>query len=201
MRPSEAERALFELAEQQGGYFTAKQAAHLGYTASKRNYHVETGNWIREHRGIFRLGLFPLPERPDLLKWWLWSRGRDDQPRGVFSHQTALSLHELTDVNPAKIDLAVPTSFRKGAPIPPVLALHFEDIPEREQENIHGVPVTKALRTILDVWPTGAVPQPQLKQAFVESRRSGKITMSELTVARKERETASILMQLERGNA
>jgi len=200
MRPSEAERALFEMAEQQGGYFTAKQAAQLGYTASKRNYHVESGNWIREHRGIFRLGLFPPPERPDLLKWWLWSRGRDDQPRGVFSHLTALSLHELTDVNPARIDLAVPTTFRKGTPIPAVLSLHFEDVPDRERETIHGVPVTKALRTILDVWPTGAVPQTELKRAFLESRRSGKITTSELTKARKEPQVAPILIELERSN-
>ena len=200
MRPSEAERALFELAQEQGGYFTAKQAAHLGYTASKRNYHVESGNWIREHRGIFRLGLFPPPERPDLLKWWLWSRGRDDEPSGVFSHLTALSLHELTDANPARIDLAVPTTFRKGTPIPSVLSLHFEDVPEQERETIQGVPVTKALRTILDVWPTGAVPQPQLRRAFVESRRSGKIMTSELTRARKDDRAAPILMELERSN-
>lgn len=201
MRPAEAERTLFELAQEQGGYFTAKQAAQLGYTASKRNYHVETGNWIREHRGIFRLALFPLPERPDLIKWWLWSRGRDDQPRGVFSHLTALSLHELTDVNPAKIDLAVPPTFRRGTPIPGVLSLHFEDISERERETIHGVPVTKALRTILDVWPTGAVPQTQLRRAFSESRRSGKITTRELSAARNEPYSAPIMLELERGAA
>ena len=157
------------------------------------------GNWVREHRGIFRLGLYPTPERPDLLKWWLWSRGRDDQPRGVFSHQTALSLHDLTDVNPARIDLAVPTTFRKGTPIPPVLSLHFEDVRAQERETIHGVPVTKALRTILDVWPTGSVPQSQLKRAFLESSRSGKVTVSELIAARKEPKAGSILIQLERG--
>lgn len=57
-------RDLYQIAESQGGYFTAKQAARLGYTASKRNYHVGTGNWVREHRGIYRLALFPSPPAP-----------------------------------------------------------------------------------------------------------------------------------------
>ena len=39
-----SQRGLYELAEGQGGYFTAKQAASFGYTASKRNYHVGAGN-------------------------------------------------------------------------------------------------------------------------------------------------------------
>jgi hypothetical protein len=85
-----------------GGYFTAKQAASLGYAGNKRAYHVQAGNWLREHRGIYRLALFPEPDRSDLILWWLWSRNRSDQPSGIYSHQTALSLHELTDVNPSR---------------------------------------------------------------------------------------------------
>jgi hypothetical protein len=73
MTSSEGERNLFQLAREQGGYFTAKQAAALGFVASKRSYHVGAGNWIREHRGIFRLSLYPPPDRPDLILWWLWS--------------------------------------------------------------------------------------------------------------------------------
>ena len=46
MRSSVRERDLFDIAQEQGGHFTAKQAARLGYTASKRNYHVGAGNWV-----------------------------------------------------------------------------------------------------------------------------------------------------------
>jgi len=42
-------------AASQGGYFTSKQSAAIGYTAPKQNYHVQVGNWVRERRGIFRL--------------------------------------------------------------------------------------------------------------------------------------------------
>jgi hypothetical protein len=65
------ERALTTMAASQGGYFTSKQAAAIGYTAPKRNYHVHVGNWVRERRGIFRLATQPLPVRPDLILWWL----------------------------------------------------------------------------------------------------------------------------------
>ena len=79
------ERALTTLAASQGGYFTSKQAAAIGYTAPKRNYHVHVGNWIRERRGIFRLSTQPLPPRPDLILWRLWSRNRHEGPQGVAS--------------------------------------------------------------------------------------------------------------------
>jgi predicted transcriptional regulator of viral defense system len=179
-RPSEIQQQLYELAGSQGGYFTTKQAASLGYVSSKRIYHVRAGNWSREHRGIYRLTRFPEPERPDLILWMLWSRDRSDCPTGVFSHQTALSLHELTDVNPARIDLTVPATFRRGAPIPKVLRLHRGDIPAAERVDLFGVPVTNALRTIRDVWKEGSLPHAELRQAFHEAVRRGAITRTHI---------------------
>lgn len=188
---------LFQVAQEQGGYFTAKQAAALGYTANKRNYHVGAGNWIREHRGIYRLALFPPPDRPDLILWWLWSRGRSDSPLGVFSHQTALSLHELTDANPRKLDLTVPPDFRKGSPIPSIVRLHFADVGADERETISGVPATNALRTIVDVWREDTLPKPMLQTAFREAFRTGKVTRRQITGARKTPAISAILDVLE----
>lgn len=198
MRSSEGE--LFQLAQEQGGYFTAKQAAGLGYVASKRNYHVGAGNWIREHRGIFRLSLYPPPDRPDLILWWLWSRGRSDSPVGVFSHQTALSLHELTDVNPAKLDLTVPPGFRRGTAIPSILRLHFADVGTDERENISSVPVTNALRTIIDIWRENTLPKPILREAFTEALRQGKLTKRQVAQAKKNPAMASIMEAIEAGS-
>jgi predicted transcriptional regulator of viral defense system len=197
MRAAAPQRELFVIAQEQGGYFTAKQAARLGYTASKRNYHVGAGNWVREHRGIYRLALFPPPERPDLILWWLWSRGRNDEPLGVFSHRTALALHNLTDANPAKIDLAVPPAFRRGTAIPSVLRLHRSELPAEDREIISGVPVTTALRTILDTWREASVPKPELRNAFREATRSGQITKRQVDRAGNTSENASILMALQ----
>lgn len=197
MRGSTRQRDLFDIAQEQGGYFTAKQAARLGYTANKRNYHVGVGNWVREHRGIYRLALFPAPERPDLILWWLWSRGRNDQPVGVFSHRTALSLHNLTDTNPARIDLIVPPSFRRGTAIPSALRLHRAEVPPEEREIVSGIPVTTALRTVLDTWYEDSVPKAELRDAFREATRSGKVTKRQVAQARKNPEQAAILTALE----
>jgi len=198
MRMIAGQRDLYQIAEGQGGYFTAKQAAGLGYTASKRNYHVGAGNWVREHRGIYRLALFPAPARPDLILWWLWSRGRSDSPQGVFSHRTALALHELTDVNPAKLDLTVPSGFRKGSAIPPVLRLHFADVAATEMEMLETVPVTIALRAIVDVWHEKSLPESSLRGAFAEAKRFGKLTMGQIAEARRDPGTASVIDSLER---
>lgn len=197
MQSVERHRDLFDVAQQQGGYFTAKQAARLGYTASKRNYHVGAGNWIREHRGIYRLALFPLPDRPDLILWWLWSRGRDDRPAGVFSHRTALSLQDLTDVNPSKIDLTVPPTFRKGSAIPAVLQLHYAPVPDSDREVIAGVPVTIPFRSIVDVWTEGSMPKSGLRIAFAEAMRRGTITKRQVDQARKRPELAEIVAEIE----
>jgi hypothetical protein len=38
---------LFEIAEGQQGYFTAKQAADAGYRLGSQVHHVKSGNWVR----------------------------------------------------------------------------------------------------------------------------------------------------------
>src|SRR5258708_4092610 len=188
--PSDRQKALYQLAESQDGYFTAKQAATFGYTSNKRIYHVRAGNWIREHRGIYRLALFPEPERSDLMLWWLWSRDRSDRPAGVFSHQTALSLHDLTDANPSKLALTVPANFRRGVPIPRILRLHYGDIRAEDRENLYGVPVTNAIRTILDVWQEGSLPKPALRAAYLDAMKRGTITKTQVAVSQKDTESA-----------
>ncbi len=195
--PSERQKDLYQLAEAQGGYFTAKQAASFGYAGNKRAYHVQAGNWLREHRGIYRLALFPEPERPDLILWWLWSRDRSDQPSGVYSHQTALSLHELTDVNPSRLDMTVPPVFRRGVPIPQILRLHYGTVSVAEQEVLYRVPVTNALRTILDVWEEGSLPQDTVRQAFRQARASGKITQRQASDLLNDIRFASLARLLE----
>ena len=197
--PSERQRDLYRLAESQGGYFTTKQAEALGYTSNKRIYHVRAGNWIREHRGIYRLALFPEPERSDLILWWLWSRDRSHEPKGIFSHRTALSLHELTDLMPAKIDLTVPKGFRRGAPVPEVLRLHYADVPSSDREVMDGVPVTKALRTVLDLWGKGHTPKPLLLSAYREGLRRGLISKTEVRRAAADPDWKETMQALEKG--
>src|ERR1700690_2988515 len=111
-------RRLSEFAEQQQGFFTTKQAKAAGFSENTHAYHVQVGNWIREHRGIYRLALFPAADRPDLVLWALWSRNRNEEVEGVYSHQTALNLYALSDLSPAKLHMTVPADFRRSSNIP-----------------------------------------------------------------------------------
>ncbi len=122
---------LFAIAEGQGGFFTAKQAEEAGFVRKHHDYHVQVGNWYREHRGIYRLVRFPSPERSDLILWSLWSRNREDNVQGVYSHQTALSIYDLSDLMPSKLHMTVPRNFRRSATAPSILALHHADIERR----------------------------------------------------------------------
>ena len=181
----EAAKRLYEMAEDQQGFFTTKQGKAAGFAENTHPYHVQAGNWIREHRGIYRLASFPRGERPDLMLWSLWSRNRKEASQGVYSHQTALSLHDLSDVMPAKLHMTVPRSFRRNSKIPRVLVLHFVDLPQSDIGTAHGVRVTKPMLTILDLLEDGEVPYGVLRQALREGLRRGLIRKSEIAEARK----------------
>ena len=91
--------------------------------------------------------------RPEL--WSLWSSNREEETQGVYGHQTALSLHELSDVMPAKLHMTVPPRFRRNSEIPRMLVLHFANIPQSDIGTAHGVPVTNPMRTILICYTAG----------------------------------------------
>jgi predicted transcriptional regulator of viral defense system len=181
----EAAKRLYELAEAKQGFFTTKQAKAAGFAENTHPYHVQAGNWIREHRGIYRLASFPQGERPDLMLWSLWSRNRQEITQGVYSHQTALSLHDLSDVMPAKLHMTVPKGFRRNSEIPAVLVLHLADLPQSEIGAANGVRVTKPMRTILDLLDGGEVPPATLRQALREGLRRGLIRRGEIAEARR----------------
>src|SRR5437773_8740765 len=180
----EAFRRLYEVAEAQQGFFTAKQAKSAGFAENTHPYHVRAGNWIREHRGIYRLRLFPPTEHPDLALWALWSRNRDEEIEGVYSHQTALSLYELSDLNPAKLHMTVPTHFRRNSAIPGILVLHFADLADEDVQTAQGFKRTRPLRTILDLIEVVTVERAILRQAMRQALDRGLINRHQIKSVR-----------------
>jgi hypothetical protein len=141
-------QALFKTAAAQGGYFTAAQALVAGYTYRQQHFHRERGSWLQVDRGLFRLRDFPPGEREDLIRWSLWSRDQKGVPQAIVSHDTALAVHELSDVMPEHIHLTVPPGFRKR--VPPGCVLHRAALSLDEIESGIGYLVTTPLRTLLD---------------------------------------------------
>ena len=167
---------LYNTATNQHGFFTTKQAESAGFSRKTHLYHVRAGNWIREHLAVYRLAQFPQQDRPDLMLWFLWSRNREDKPQGTYSHETALTLYDLSDAMPRKLHMTVPARFRKNTPIPRALVLHRADLVPTDIETIHGVQVTSPLRTISDLLVEGRVSKDLILQALREGLRLGLIT-------------------------
>jgi predicted transcriptional regulator of viral defense system len=176
----EASRRLFEFAEQQQGFFTTKQAKAAGFAENTHPYHVQVGNWIREHRGIYRLALFPITDRPELVLWALWSRNRNEEIEGVYSHHTVLSFYDLSDLNPAKLHMTVPMNFRRSSEIPGVLVLHYADLPKSDVQTVQGFKLTRPLRAILDLIEAGTVERNFIRQAITQAVDRGLITRQQI---------------------
>jgi predicted transcriptional regulator of viral defense system len=171
---------LFAVAAGQGGYFTAKQAREAGYGYPHLDYHVSCGNFIRVGHGLYRLPEVAPAEQDDLIRLALWSRDRQDEPQAVVSHESALVVHELSELLPAAVWLTVPPGFRKKAPRGCVLrraALAPGDVEERP-----GFRVTTPLRTLLDV-ARGGLSQEQLDKAAAGALARGLVRRSRLAAA------------------
>ncbi len=181
----ETARALLGLALLQGGYFTAKQARQAGYDYPHLEYHVAVGNFERVEHGLYRFPSLPPAEHDDLIRLSLWSRNRQDQPQAVVSHESALVLHDLTELLPSAVHITVPPTFRKATPAGVVL--HKAVLAPEDVEDRTGFRVTTPLRTLLDV-AAGSISQEQLAKAVTEALRRGLVRRATLAqAARRER--------------
>jgi predicted transcriptional regulator of viral defense system len=176
MAANNSETALFKTASSQGGYFTALQAKQAGFSDKNHQYHVRAGNWAREWRGIYRLVRFPLQEDAQYSLWGVWSFNRKGKPQGVFSHETALSLFDVSDLQPEKLHMTVPRGYRRHGTVPKVLRLHHANIKPSEYEERSGYRVTKPHRTIADLVRARTVSPEFIKQAVQQSLDRGYLT-------------------------
>jgi len=123
----------------------------------------------RPQRGIYRLVHFPVGEHEELVTAWLWP-----EQAGVVSHQTALSLHGLSDVLPAQVHLTLPDAWRRRFRVHAGVVLHADVAPE-ERAWFGPVPATSASRTLSDCAKSGLSPE-LLRQAAQQAlRRDGQL--------------------------
>jgi predicted transcriptional regulator of viral defense system len=162
---------LYEIAEQQAGYFTAAQAQAVGFSRPLLSYYARIGRFGRVSRGIYRLARFPGSPHEDLFVAWLRTG-----PDSVISHESALAVYELSDVLPGEVHVIVPRTAsrrRKG------IRLHTNRLRPDEVTNRAGLPITTASRTIADAIASG-VAQEQIGQAIQEALRRGLATRESL---------------------
>lgn len=135
--------ALQRLAFSQAGYVTAAQAFDLGYSYQAQKYHVDSGNWLRVDRGLFRLPDWPSAPEDQWVRWTLWSEGR-----GVVSHDSAALVHDLGELDPRHVHLTVPVGFRA---LDPAVVTHPTELRSSDVLDHGAWRVTTPLRTLLDL--------------------------------------------------
>ena len=163
-------RRLFETAASQGGYFTAAQAKEMGYSYQAQAHHVSAGNWLRVDRGLFRLAEWVPGLHDELARWTLWSRGR-----GVVSHETALSVHGIGELESDRVHLTVPPGFTMRHK---AVALHVAELAKTDTIPMGGFTVTTPARTIIDV--AASTDQDQLARLIDDARHAGLVTTRSL---------------------
>lgn len=166
---------LYEIAGSQEGLFTTQQAAEAGYSPQLLVHHLSSGRALRVRRGIYRLVHFPAGEHEQLVSAWLWS-----EQAGIFSHQTALALHRLSDAMPAQIHLTVPSAWRRRRfRLPHGLVLHHADLPKQDRTWFGPVPVSSIKRTLNDCAREGLSPD-LLRQAAQQALQRGAVVRGDL---------------------
>ncbi len=162
---------LYETAAAQEGHFTTAQAADAGYSPQFLAKYLKKGRIVRLRRGVYRLVHFPPGDHEDLVVIWLWS-----ERVGVFSHETALALHHLSDVLPANVHLTVPSDWRsRRLHVPPGTVLHFADLSDEDRSWAGAVVVTSPPRTVVDCADARVSPE-IVRQAVEEGLHRGIFT-------------------------
>jgi predicted transcriptional regulator of viral defense system len=166
------------LANDQGGYFTARQAEQLGLANNNHARYVASGEWMREMRGIYRLADVPTtnPALAELHMWLLWTTGRaSTEPRGAIAYETALSVYDLSDLIIHRVHLWVPTGFRVSV-IPKNVVLHRESRAAADITRRDGLLVIQPLPTLIDLLREGRVSHEHIRQGLFDGLRKGVVT-------------------------
>ena len=175
MPTTHAYDTVHELALDQHAVFTTAQSKELGVDPRTIWAMANRGRIRRLSFGVYQdLGATETQWTPYLAAA-LWPQG----VRGVLSHETALSLMELSDVNPPRIHLTLPPGHRvRRRQPPPMLVLHWAELPDEDIGSIEGVPVTRATRTIRDCARTHIGPA-LLRQAIDDGVVNGWLSRNE----------------------
>jgi predicted transcriptional regulator of viral defense system len=185
MHKRQWDTVLYEIAEGQSGFFTAAQARAAGLRQIRLVQLAKQGDIARETRGVYRFTRFPVTQFGHYMAAVLWPQVRRPDVIGVVSHQTALSIHNLSDVNPVRIHVTLPATVRLRRQVPKVLVIHYADLAPDDVERVEGVPVTTPARSIRDAHASHLGAE-IVGTAIADGRRSGALGLAEADALERE---------------
>ncbi|MGH2675268.1 MAG: type IV toxin-antitoxin system AbiEi family antitoxin domain-containing protein [Actinomycetota bacterium] len=165
---------LLEKATGQYGYVTADDARASGVDPVQLRIMHHRGLVERVARGVYRFPIVPTTALDQYMEAVLWPR-----TNAALSHETALDLHGLCDVNPARIHVTVPADYRLRRDLPEVYQLHRRDLDPDDVTLHEGIPIVTVYRAIRDGLEADLGGY-LIDQAIDTARRRGLLTPAEL---------------------
>ena len=167
-------KTLYKIAEDNYGFLTVDDARRVGIRPQRLAEMARRGSLQRQGLGLYRLDPFPAHALDSYRKATLWPYGVE----GVLSHETALDLYELSDVNPAKIHITVPKLYRlRRREAPPVYRFHHEDLDAHDITWHEGLPIVTPAKAIRQCHEAH-LRRDLLRQALDQARERGLVNRS-----------------------
>lgn len=173
---------LYYLAEENEGLFLAAEARERLAIPTPALVNMERrGILERVARGVYRLTAYPPSAFSQYREALLALRVNRPDVHAVVSHESALSLHGLSDVNPSKVHVTLPSRLRLRREAAAFIRIHQADLAEHDVTTVEGIPTTSVARTIRDCASLG----PSItRDAIDDAIRLGKL--SKATAAKLE---------------
>lgn len=143
---------LLPIAERQNGFVTVAQALGAGIDRPGVTRLTKQGFLERVQRGLYRLSHFPQDDNADLWRAVLWpALDKSEGALGILCLQAALSIYDVSTINPSTIDIAVSPGIRFRREIPSEIVLHSKSYPASDVTRVKGLPTTTLFRTLADL--------------------------------------------------
>ncbi|GMR02143.1 MAG: type IV toxin-antitoxin system AbiEi family antitoxin domain-containing protein [Acidimicrobiia bacterium] len=155
---------ILEIAGDQHGYITARQANEAGIPPVELRKLAQRGRLDHPAHGVYRVASFPRRAVDELMQATLWADGR-----GVISHESALALWDLADVNPQRIHVTVPPPYRPRKRGGDKYRIWTRPLDPRDIDYVEGVPTVTPERAIIDATLNG-LQRRFIQQAILTAR-------------------------------
>ncbi|MGQ0632743.1 MAG: type IV toxin-antitoxin system AbiEi family antitoxin domain-containing protein [Sporichthyaceae bacterium] len=119
---------LWDVATGQHGYLTAHQADTLGIAIQTLQMLVHRGTLTRVAHGVYRFPQYPVGQYDQYALAVLWTRA----PEACLSHETALDVYGISDINPNRIHVTVAKSRRLRRAGGDEYEIHYQDLMQHQ---------------------------------------------------------------------
>ena len=163
---------LWDVAVDQYGYVTTANAHDLGVPTVELGKLAARGRLQRVSQGLYRFGQWPVAANDSLMEAVLWTRDL----RACLSHDTALAVYELCDINPDKTHVTIPVREKKlrRRDTPRSLMVHYENLTDDQIGWWEGIP-TVTVATAIDQCILARVRPDLVLHAIEAARKQGRI--------------------------